>query len=83
VIRALCHAPALLGYVSSLTRNSSYFPDVDHGANSAEDGPTRSKRLGGLRVMVADVRGGKDAVDRIAFAPKEIRGKVEKGRWYD
>ena len=83
VIRAMCHAPVLLGYVSSLTRNSAYFPDVDNNVSSAEDGPTRSKRLGGLRVMVADVRDRKDAVGRIAFAPKEIGGKVGKGRWYD
>ncbi|KAF2821583.1 hypothetical protein CC86DRAFT_106527 [Ophiobolus disseminans] len=86
VMRALCRAPVLLGYVSSLTRDSVFFTDADH-KSTTEDGPQRSKRLGKMCVMVADVGGGgsKEGVGRIAFAPAEMgRGRrVEKGRWYD
>lgn len=82
VMRALCRAPVLLGYVSSLTRDSAYFEDCGLHLNSAEDGSERSKRLGKTRVMVAAV-GGKEGACTIAFAPAEIGTRIEKGKCYD
>jgi hypothetical protein len=83
VMRALCRAPTVLGYVSSLVRDSSYFIPQAHGATSAEDGPEKSMRLGAMRVMVGDVGRADGEVGRIAFAPAEAGKRVAKGKWYD
>lgn len=87
VMRTLCRAPIILGYVSSLIRDSTYFEDSSRYKNSTEDGLEKSKRLGALRVIVADVGSGRGVTGRIAFAPvgrgqDRIR-RVEKGRLYD
>ena len=85
VMRAMCRAPVLLGYVSTLMRDSRYFDDCGMYTSSVEDGSDKSKRLGKLRVMVANVEGGsgKENAGKIAFAPAEVGKRVEKGRWYD
>jgi hypothetical protein len=46
VMHLMCRAPMLLGYVSSLIRDSSYFKDVYN--NSPEDGTQNTRRLGGM-----------------------------------
>ena len=83
VVRSKCRAPVILGFVSSLVRDSTYFEGPDVYQNSAEDGVDKSKRLGKLQVMVADVGSGKEQVGKIAFAPAGIGKGVEKGRWYN
>lgn len=82
VIRSLCGAPAILGYVSSLTRDSSYFKDFRMYKNSTEDEPARTKRLGRLKVMIADVGSGTDGVGKIAFAPVGVGERIRKRRSY-
>jgi hypothetical protein len=83
VMHSLCRAPQVLGYASSLVRDSKYFEDViGVYGNSVEDGPEKSKRLGRMRVMLADVRDG-SAVGKIAFALQGMGERIEKGRWYD
>jgi hypothetical protein len=85
VVRSLCHAPQVLGYASSLVRDSRYFEDVTGMyRNSAEDGFEKSRRLGRMRVMLADVSGGTET-GKIAFAPvsRGMVTRVEKGRWYE
>jgi hypothetical protein len=85
VMRALCRAPTPLGFVSSLTRHSTYFEDHDFNHNSTENAPDKSKRLVRLKVMFADVGSGneKKKVGSMAFAPADMGKKVEEGRWYD
>jgi hypothetical protein len=82
VMRSRCCAPAILGYVSSLVRDSTYFHDCGVDANSTEGGPEKSKRLAKLRVMVADVGDGPDGAGKIAFAPVGMGKRVVKGRTY-
>jgi hypothetical protein len=83
VMRALCRAPLVLGYVSSLVRDSSYFMSKVQGTTSAMDGPEKSMRLGAMRVMVGDVGCADGEVGRIALAPAEAEKRVAKGKWYD
>jgi hypothetical protein len=81
VVHARCHAPPVLGYVSSLTRDSMYFSESVRG-NSTEDGMQKAKRLANVRVILADTGRGNE-VGRIAFVPAEHAGtQVKKGRWY-
>lgn len=77
-----CQAPPILGFVSSLVRDSAYFSYDGMQGNSAEDGADKARRLGSLQVMVADVR-GENKVGRIALAPMETGSRVRKGRWYE
>lgn len=85
VLRTLCRTPQLLGYVSTLTRDSIYFNNRGPGTTSAEDGPRKIKRLGKIRVMIGDVVGGegKEPPGKIAFTPAEFGRRVRKGAWYD
>ncbi|KAF2653263.1 hypothetical protein K491DRAFT_680660 [Lophiostoma macrostomum CBS 122681] len=78
VLRSRCRAPAILGYVSSLVRDSTYFDDCGIDGKSTEGGAEWSKRLGKLRVMVADVGGEADGPGKIAFAPVGIGKRVVK-----
>lgn len=80
VIHCMCRAPPILGFVSSLLRDSRYFED--EGGNSTEDGPQRTRRLGGVRVKNADVQGEGD-VGRIAFALAREGVRVRRGRVYE
>lgn len=83
VVHSRCRAPPILGFVSTLMRYSRYFADSDVSGNSAENGSDRSKRLGKLKVMVADVRGDQKFAVKIAFAPVGMGKRVTKGRWYE
>ncbi|KAF2030769.1 hypothetical protein EK21DRAFT_111641 [Setomelanomma holmii] len=83
VMHSQSQAPPIIGYASSLIRDSTCFQDSGVSGSSAEGGPEKSKRLGRLKVMVADVRGEKEEAERIAFAPVRIGKRIEKGRWYE
>jgi hypothetical protein len=80
VMHYRCHAPQILGFVSSYMRDSTYFND--YKGNSSEDGIARTKRLGSIRVKLTDVQ-GMQTVGRIAFAPAQEGLRVRKGRWYE
>jgi hypothetical protein len=80
VMHHRCHAPPLLGFVSSLVQDPRFFSDI---GNSAEDGAKKTKRLGALRVMLADVQSGHE-IGKMAFAPVEAADKrIKRGRWYE
>jgi hypothetical protein len=82
IMRYRCHAPTLLGYVSSLTRDSAHFDNGEMTGNSAESGTQTTKRLRNLRVMVGDTKAGED-VGKIAFVPISVAGRVKRKRWYE
>jgi hypothetical protein len=82
-VRTRCRAPVILGFASSLISDSMYFAHYGVYNNSTEDGSERSKRLGKLKVMVANVRVEPKDRDKIAFAPAELGERIEKGRWCD
>jgi hypothetical protein len=83
VVHSLCRAPPILGFASSLIRDYTYFEDCGVNLHSVEDGPEKSRRLGKMRIMVADVHSGKSEAGKIAFAPIGMGNRVEKGRWYE
>jgi hypothetical protein len=66
-----------------LIRDSRYFDDPEVYRSSVEDGSAKSKRLGKMRLMVADAQGAKNGAGKIAFAPFGLGKRVEKGKWYD
>lgn len=82
LLHAKSHAPPILGYVSSLIRDSVFFSDSAAQGNSTEGGASKAKRLGDMEVKIADVW-SEESVGRVAFAPSQGRGVVKKGRWYD
>jgi hypothetical protein len=82
VLHAMCHAPPVLGYVSSLIRDSVFFSESGVQGNSTEGGISKARRLGKMEVMVADVW-SEESVGRVAFAPAEGKGVVKRKRWYD
>lgn len=82
LLRWQCRAPAVLGYASSLIRDSTYFEDYGIYNNSVEDGPEKTRRLGKMMVMVADVHSEDQQAGKIAFAPCRVGKQVEKQRWY-
>lgn len=84
VMHSLCRAPAILGFTSSLMRDSVYFNDPKYSLNSTKEGPKRSKRLGSVKVMVADVQ-GHGGVGKVAFVPvgEGMGNRVETKRWYE
>ncbi|KAF2727384.1 hypothetical protein EJ04DRAFT_479071 [Polyplosphaeria fusca] len=82
VVRSFCCAPPILGYVSSLIRDSTYFEDSGIYKSSTENGPDKTRRLRGLKVMVADVGSNTDGVGKIAFAPMGIGERIKKNHSY-
>ncbi|KAJ4314096.1 hypothetical protein N0V94_006610 [Neodidymelliopsis sp. IMI 364377] len=82
ILHAMCHAPPVLGYVSSLIRDSVFFSESGVQGNSTEGGISKARRLGKMEVMVADVW-SEESVGRVAFAPAEGKGVVKRKRWYD
>ncbi|KAL1798197.1 hypothetical protein ACET3X_002234 [Alternaria dauci] len=76
-----CHAPPILGYVSSMIRDSKYFDDGKIQGNSAEDGTGKTKRLQYLKVMIADTKTDEDE-GKIAFVPAHAESRVRRRRWY-
>ncbi|UPX12110.1 uncharacterized protein EKO05_0002681 [Ascochyta rabiei] len=82
ILHAKCTAPPILGYVSSLIRDSVFFGDSGIQGNSMEGGASKASRLGKMEVKIADVW-SEETVGRVAFAPAQGRGVVKKGRWYE
>lgn len=82
VLHAKCNAPPILGYVSSLIRDSVFFSESGVQGNSTEGGSSKASRLGKMEVKIADVWSD-ESVGRVAFASAQGRGLVKKGRWYD
>lgn len=83
IMRWHCQAPAVLGYASSLIRDSAYFDDRGIYGNSVEDGPEKTRRLGKMMVMVADVSSDDPVAGKIAFAPCTRSRRVKTQRWYN
>jgi hypothetical protein len=82
VIHSQCRAPAILGFVSCLIRDSIYFEGRGEHGNSAGNGSDKSRRLGAMKVMIADVGIANERAGKIAFVPVGIGMRVEKGKWY-
>ena len=82
IVRFQCCTPTILGYVSSLIRDSTYFEDYGVNTSSVEDGVEKSRRLGGLKVMIADVGNGMKNASKIAFTPVGVGGRVKEGTFY-
>ncbi|RYN65030.1 hypothetical protein AA0117_g12232 [Alternaria alternata] len=81
IMHERCHAPRILGYVSSQIRDSRYFHDREIQGNSAADGTGMTRRLGHLKVMIADTKTDED-VGKIAFVPAHAESRVRRRRWY-
>jgi hypothetical protein len=81
VMHHRCHAPPILGYVSSFIRDSKYFDEETQG-NSAEGGTRKTKRLRDMKVMIADIRADED-VGKIAFVSASGSGRMKSRRWYE
>jgi hypothetical protein len=88
VMHYYCNAPPILGFVSSLVRDSKNFENIqvickgDVQGISSEDRPVRTKQIGAVRIQVADVRAN-ESVGRIAFAPARPGLRMRKGRIYE
>jgi hypothetical protein len=80
-LKLSCSGPEVLGYVSSLTRDSPHF-SMDGNFNSTVDGAERSRLMRNLRVRLGDVRLGEDT-GKIAFAPLLESGVAKRGRLYE
>ena len=73
-------APDVLGYVSTVARNSRYLhlPKT----NSAMSGGERARTLGGVEVMMQDVKANAD-IGRIALGMKhDAATRLQPGRLY-
>lgn len=82
LLHAKCHTPPILGYVSSLVRDSVFFSDSGVQGNSTEGGASKAGRLAKMEVKIADVW-SEESVGRVAFAPAQGRGVVKKWRHYE
>jgi hypothetical protein len=81
VFKLKCCGPDILGFASSLVRDSPYFTDADK-AESTVDGPQRTRKMRRQMVRVGDVRVGEE-FGRIAFAPLIASGRTIPGRLYE
>lgn len=80
VLSAVTRAPNLLGFVSSLTRDSPYVARMVPRGGSMLDGGERARLLGDMRVRLVDTQ-PEEPVGRIAFVgmeEEEGRGREEK-----
>jgi len=69
-LRIFAIAPDILGFVSSLTRDSRYFECLSPGG-SLLDGEQRARKLRSLKIQIVDVRPEAD-VGHIAFVPSQV-----------
>jgi hypothetical protein len=80
IVESMTIAPDVLGYVSTVARNSRYLqlPKV----SSAMSGGERAKTVGGVKVMMQDVKGNAN-VGKIALGLKHEKAKrLVPGRLY-
>lgn len=82
VLQTRCTTPPVLGYVSSLVRDSVYFDQDRMRGNSTESGVQKTERLGDVNVVLSDVHADGD-VGRMAFTPLHRRVEIRKERWYE
>lgn len=85
VLKLQCHSPDILGYVSSLTRDSPFFALPGAAYGSVLDGAERARLLKNDRVRLVDV-GRDEDVGRIALVPEDAPlpwRKVLPGRVYE
>ena len=73
LLTAVIRAPNVLGFVSSLTRDSPYLAPIVPPGGSMLDGAERARVLGDVRVRLVDVK-PEEPVGRIAFAAVGGRG---------
>ncbi|KAK0658036.1 hypothetical protein B0T16DRAFT_453443 [Cercophora newfieldiana] len=78
VVRTGLVGPDILGYVSSLTRDSPYVRIAEGG--SAVDGAERARLLSGLRVQLRDVGSKGREVGKLVFASMEGAEEEVVGR---
>jgi hypothetical protein len=79
-LRSQCASPDILGYVSSMTRDSPFIRLPPGGC--ALDGMDRTRLLKSLKVQLRDVREG-GQVGQIAFTSQETEsGPLVKNRQY-
>ena len=71
----------MLGFVTSLARDSEYFRGVTERENSTRVGPDVSKELAGTKVLVGDVWAD-GPVGRIALMPMGLGRAARTGRYY-
>jgi hypothetical protein len=80
IIESRTVAPDVLGYVSTVARNSKYLQVKK--TSSAMPGPQRARMLGETKVMMQDVKPGAD-IGRIALGMKHEKAeKLKPGRLY-
>ena len=71
--------PDVLGYASSLTRDTAYFPHSAKG--SVLDGLTRSRKLKDQKVRLGDVRCN-EQIGLLAFSEADAATRAEKKKLY-
>lgn len=87
-LTAVTRVPNVLGYVSSLTRDSACMARVVPPGGSTLDGAERARLLGDVRARLVDARPG-EPVGRIVFAGVEDQrhggsiGSLRSGRVYE
>ena len=82
VIWSITVAPDVLGYSSSLVRNSKYLHLPKHKLNSGMSGSERLRVLKGIEVLMQNVKANAD-VGRIALGLKHDKAEpLRKGRLY-
>jgi len=80
IVESMTVAPDVLGYVSTVARNSKYLQLPK--TNSAMNGGERARVLGGTKVMMQDVKAKAD-VGRIALGLKHENAEpLKPGRLY-
>ncbi|KAK0716359.1 hypothetical protein B0H67DRAFT_610877 [Lasiosphaeris hirsuta] len=81
ILESVLVAPDVLGYASTLARNSRYL-HLPKTAAKPMGGPERARAIGGVKVMIQDVKPDKD-VGKIALGLKHDRAeKLKPGRLY-
>ena len=81
VLESFLIAPDVLGYASSLVRNSRYL-HLPKTAAKPMSGPEKARTIGGVSVMIQDVKPDK-AVGKIALGLHHDRAeKLKPGRLY-
>ena len=82
-LETLLVAPDILGYVSTLARNSKYLrlPGIKAGPLGM-NGAERARRIGGVRVMVQDARPDKEVGRVVLGLEREGAEPLKAGRLY-
>jgi hypothetical protein len=82
IVESRVVAPDVLGYVSTVARNSRYINVPKAKLNGAMSGSERARTLGGTEVMMQDVKAGAE-VGKIALGVKHDKAeRLRPGRIY-